>query len=65
MLLKTLNKNYFSDIVVQRLMLSGDLNWFGENDYYTHGRSLDDKIGSSIVKNYCKDYEDKDDNDGQ
>jgi hypothetical protein len=46
-------------------MIRGDLNWFGENDYDTHGLSLYNKIDSSIVKIYCKDYEDKDDNDGQ
>jgi hypothetical protein len=51
--------------VEQRLMISGDLNWFGENDHYIHVRSVDNKVDSSIVKNYCKDYEDKDDNDGQ
>jgi hypothetical protein len=38
--LKTLNKNYFSDIVVQRLMISGDLNWFGENDYFIYSDDL-------------------------
>jgi hypothetical protein len=59
-MLKTLNKNYFADIVVQRLMISGDLNWFGD----THGQSLDYKIDSSIVNNYCKDYEDEDDDNG-